>query len=221
MPVTQRVTKDEAIQAAMAAEIDMVDNPGVSRKVNLDVIGEANGRFLFRSRPGVIRGSGHKVRIPVRQQWWDDPSDDPASLTSKRMAKVYSQSWERENSEEREGGTKPNGWKETIQQAFEDNGGDTIRFLQTPPVYLPNGIEDSTKTEVYFTTNSEAIAAVLRQMAKDKVGYLGRGYIYEVDQSRHYKVGDVRYAMNPVGLQMASDAVVKTGAPIEIEEKVA
>lgn len=205
------------MDAAVAAQTQMASNPAIERR-SYTVLGETS-KYLFRSKPGVLRGEGHKITIPVREGWWDEPDETLGSYRSRTNAKAFAAAWERNNREESEGGRKPDGWKKMVEQAFLDNGGPKIRFKAMPPVYTDIGTEDSSKTEIYFRTDSDAIAGVLRQMMKDKVGYFAEGFIYEVNQTMHYKVGEKRYALTTTGLGMASDEAIKQSLPVEIEQK--
>lgn len=200
---------DEAVLAAMAAQ--QFDNP----KTNVEperpfVIGEAASKYLFRSVRGVLRGLTY--HIDVYEDWWDDPQDDPKSHMSRQLAKVFAQGWKRRHTPER---------RKLIERAVSDNAGSSdIAFIKAPPVGRSDGsgIEDNTKIEVYYQTDSDAIAELLRQAIAE-----GRGdfkFIYEVDQSTHLKVGDKRFARTPVGLQMAHDYMQQSGeTSMELEAK--
>lgn len=206
----QPVGGDEAVLAAAKAATDF-ENPRTQREPERPfVIGEASSKYLFRSVRGVLRDA--KLHLDVYEDWWDDPQDDPKSHMSRQLAKVFAQGWKRRNTPERQA---------VIRQAIEDNDGSPdVVFIKAPPVGRSDGsgVEDNTKIEVYYQTNSDAIAELLRQAIADKRGDFQ--FIYEVDQSTHLKVGDKRFARTPVGLQMAHDYMQQSGeTSMELEAK--
>jgi hypothetical protein len=201
---------DEAVLAAQAAE--QFDNPKTNRTADRPfVIGEAASKYLFRSVKGVLRDA--KLRMDVKEDWWEDPQDDDKSSMNRQNAKVFLQGWKRRNkSAERQ---------QLLDDALMDNGGEpVIRFIKAPAIGRSDGsgIEDNSKIEVYYQTDSDAIATLIREAIAE-----GRGdfrFIYEVDQSTHLKVGDKRFARTPVGLQMAHDYMRQSGeTSMELEAK--
>ena len=205
---TEPTGGDAAVLAAVAAQ--QFDNPKADRAPEKPfVIGEAASKYLFRSVKGVLRGLTY--HIDVYEDWWDDPQDDPKSHMNRQMAKVYAQGWKRRYSTEQQ---------ERIHQAYEDNGSADIVFIKAPAIGRSDGsgIEDNTKIEVYYQTDSDAIAELLRQAIAEKRGDFQ--FIYEVDQSTHLKVGEQRFARTPVGLQMAHDYMQASGeTSMELEAK--
>lgn len=194
---------DEAVLAAMAAQ--SMDNPKPPLE-RLNVIGESGKKYLFRSKRGVLRGL--RFKMDVKEDWWEDPQDDPASYMGKSNARVFLQSWKRRNT----------GREELLEKAYLDNGGPNISFIKMPPVYGPDGTEDNRQIEVYYTTDSDAIAEVIR--AEIAAGRGDFQFVYEVDQSSHLKVGEMRFANTDVGLKLAHDHMTRSGVTsIEREAK--
>ena len=196
---------DEAVLAAMAAHQSMSEQT-TGKPERPFVLGESGKKYLFRSKRGVLRGL--RLKMDVKEDWWEDPQDDPASYMGKANARVFLQSWKRRNK----------GREELLESAYLDNGGPNISFIKAPPVYGADGTEDNRQIEVYYTTDSDAIAEVIRQEIAAKRGDFQ--FVYEVDQSTHLKVGDKRFANTEVGLKLAHDHMTKSGVTgIELEAK--
>jgi hypothetical protein len=93
-----------------------------------------------------------------------------------------------------------------------------VSFVKAPPIYGAEGMEDNTKIEVYYATNSDAIAELIRREIAAQRGDFK--FVFEVDQSVHLKVGDRRFANTEVGLKLAGDYMTKAGlSGIELETK--
>lgn len=202
---------DDAVIAAAAA---VLDNPATmlhaDNPVRVFVIGEASRKYLFRSIKGILRGCELVIDYP--EDWWDDPQDDPKSHMSKGNARVYKQGWARRNKDPKR--------RQLLQEAYDDLGGHKITFVKAPAVARSDdpSLEDHTQIEVYYQTDSDAVAQVIREAIEQKRGDFQ--FIYEVDQSSHLKVGDQRFARTPVGLKLAYDYMAASGeTSIEVEAK--
>ncbi len=198
----------EVIKANAATAL--MDNPVTGPdEERYAVLGESGRKYLFRSKKGILRGE-ISFQIPIYEDWWDDPDDDPSSLQRKSFAKAYKQAWNRRNPSEDA--------KLMLMQAEEDNGGRTINFVPMPPVYNDAGLQDGTQIEVWYSTDSDAIAWFIRDLIRRGVG--DAKYLYEIDQSKHFKVGDKRFANTQRGLQLAHIHMQESGeTSIDVEEK--
>jgi len=158
-------------------------------------IGEETARFVFKSKMGTRRGG--KLYIDWRNPAWDYPEGDAESL---RWSAALKAGWNRRNKDE--------SWQETLKAAVEELGSDKIVFT-----YVAN--RDGTTGVIKYTTDSEAVAAVIRWAIK--TGRLE--HVTEIDQTRHWRVGDRTYALNDLGTQLARDAALASGEAMVPEAK--
>jgi hypothetical protein len=206
----QEIEGDAAVLAAQGAAT--LDNPragasAVEKEPIPFVVGESGTKYLFRSKRGVLRDL--KYRMDCKEDWWEDPQDDPKSHMSRTNARVFLQAWKRRHDAEEQA---------LLEQAFLDNGSNMVSFVKAPPIYGAEGMEDNTKIEVYYATNSDAIAELIRREIAAQRGDFK--FVSEVDQSVHLKVGDRRFANTEVGLKLAGDYMTKAGlSGIELETK--
>ena len=149
-------------------------------------------RYCFRTRPGGPRRP--LVFIDAPEMDWD--LEDESTKKGKAYA-ILRRKWEKRHAD------APEGWKETLMQALEDNHGRTqIEFV---PI--------DSNLESWLQTDSPAIAAVVRRYVKSDDA--NARFFYEVFPDREILVGTKRFDDTPTGTQAALAFMAETGGELK------
>ena len=148
-------------------------------------------RYCFRTRPGGPRRP--LVFIDAPEMEWE--LEDEFTKRGKAFA-ILRRKWEKRHAD------APEGWKETLMQALEDNHGRSqIEF------------EAIGNIESVLHTNSPAIAAVVRRYIKSDDP--NARFFYEVFPDREILVGNKRFEDTPIGTQAALAFMAETGGELK------
>jgi hypothetical protein len=172
--------------------------PATATKPEIKVtpIGSVKAKYRWESKVGERRG--HNCLIDVYQDAWIHPKPD-----EEVTAKIQSAAWERRYTAEE---------KEIIKQAYLDNGSDMIHFTYERGPENDRG--QATTGHVWFATNSDAVAWVVRRHIAEND--LGKFTEMSNVNAKTYKVGDKVFADTPTGKRLAFEEVDATGGTLEV-----
>ena len=159
-------------------------------------IGAVKAKYRWESKVGERRG--HNVLIDIYLDEWRNPKAD-----ARVQAEVQSEAWERRYTAEE---------KELIKQAYLDNGSDIIHFTYERGPENQQG--QATTGHVWFATNSDAIAWVVRRHIAEND--FGKFTEMSNVNAKTYKVGDKVFADTPTGKRLAFEEVDATGGTLEV-----